>query len=111
HDTPAAVSRSPNAASPGHWCDSPQPDAMTDVCAEALLFRPALIVNGASPCAARALLITASTWLAGSDAEDVLLVDDVAGALEAAELCDEVEPAADCEGGFMVLFEVLVVGL
>ena len=75
------------------------------------MFSPALIVSGASPCAARALLITASTWLAGSDAEDVLLVDDVAGALEAAELCDEVEPAADCEGGFMVLFEVLVVGL
>ena len=42
--TPAAVSRSPNAASPGHWCDRPQPSAITWLCAPALVIKPVLNV-------------------------------------------------------------------
>ena len=42
--TPAAVSRAPSAGSPGHWCDSPQPAAITALCRPALVSRPALTV-------------------------------------------------------------------
>lgn len=118
HDTPAAVSRSPSAASPGHWWDSPQPDAMTDVCAAALLSRPALRVSGGRPCPARAWLITARTWLAGSDWDEpedvpVAVEDGVEGAPveELLELRDHGELVAGDEGGFMALFEELESGL
>src|SRR5262245_33305815 len=60
-DTPAAVSRWPRAAWPGHCWDRPHPPAITSVGRRALRFRPVLIVYAGRPACARALLISAST--------------------------------------------------
>jgi hypothetical protein len=62
--TPAAVSRAPRSGSPGHWWESPQPLAIVELCADALEFRPAVIVSGARPAAERAWLMSARTWAA-----------------------------------------------
>src|SRR5262245_11314307 len=67
--TPAAVSRAPRSASPGHWWERPQPPAIVALCREALAFRPAVMVSGARPAAERAWLISASTWAAGPPGE------------------------------------------
>src|SRR6201994_2954424 len=63
--TPAAVSRSPIAGSPGHWWDRPQPPAMVRLCWDALWSRPDENVSAASPAWERAWLISASTSSAG----------------------------------------------
>src|ERR1035441_813627 len=63
--TPAAVSRVPRSGSPGHWCESPQPAAISALCADALRSRPAVIVRGGRPAAERAALMSASTGVAG----------------------------------------------
>jgi hypothetical protein len=42
--TPAADSRAPSEASPGHWWESPHPLAMAVLCRVALRLRPPLIV-------------------------------------------------------------------
>src|SRR4029078_12271873 len=59
--TPAAVSRAQRSGSPEHWCESPQPPAILELCADALEFRPAVIVSGARPAAERAWLMSART--------------------------------------------------
>src|ERR1700729_4361978 len=59
--TPAAVSRAPRAASPEHWWESPQPAAITELCADELFSRPVVIVSGARPATERAWLISVST--------------------------------------------------
>src|SRR6266702_1589116 len=63
--TAAAVSRAPSGGSPGHWCESPQPPAIVELCADALESRPAVIVSGGRPAAERAWLTSARTWAAG----------------------------------------------
>src|SRR4029077_14586589 len=78
--TPAAVSRAPRSGSPGHWCESPQPPAIVELCADALEFRPAVVVSGARPAAERAWLIRARTWAAGlPDEVPAGLVADAVG--------------------------------
>src|ERR1700722_4856509 len=62
--TPAAVSRSPIAASPGHWWDSPQPSAIFRLCAPELVSRPVVTVRAGRPALARAWLIVARTCAA-----------------------------------------------
>src|SRR6478672_4504861 len=62
--TPAAVSRAPRSGSPGHWWERPQPRAIVELCADALEFRPAVIVSGARPAAERAWLMSARTCAA-----------------------------------------------
>src|ERR1700722_5585622 len=47
--TPAADSRAPRSGSPGHWCDRPQPPAITEGCRAALVSRPELTVWAACP--------------------------------------------------------------
>src|ERR1700761_6295537 len=59
--TPSAVSRSPIAASPGHWWESPQPPAISMLCCDELFSRPEVVVSAASPAEARAWLMSAST--------------------------------------------------
>ncbi len=54
HWTPAAVSRSPSGASPGHWWERPQPPAIVWLCVVALLVSPDVIVYAGSPAWARA---------------------------------------------------------
>src|SRR2546421_11272973 len=63
--TPPAVSRAPRSASPGHWWESPQPPPILELCADALEFRPAVIVSGARPAAEHAWLMSARTWAPG----------------------------------------------
>src|ERR1700722_20063683 len=62
--TPAAVSRSPSDGSPGHWWESPQPPAISRLCADELVSSPSVIVRAGSPDAERAWLIRASTCVA-----------------------------------------------
>src|SRR5579859_4380867 len=64
--TPAAVSRLPSGGSPGHWWERPQPSAITRLCADELVFRPAVTVSAGSPAPARAWLISTSTCAAGA---------------------------------------------
>src|SRR5258708_38525568 len=75
--TPAAVSLTPIAASPGHWCDRPQPLAMTWLCLRALVCRPVRIAYAGSPARARAWFITARTL--ATALPTVLPVPDGAG--------------------------------
>src|SRR5580692_9338642 len=63
---PAAVSRSPMAGSPGHWWERPQPSAISRLCADEVLSRPAVRVSAGSPAEERAWLISASTCAAGA---------------------------------------------
>src|SRR3954465_9516064 len=60
-ETPAAVNRSPRPASPGHWCDRPQPPAIKALCACDAFDRAALNAYAGSPFAVRAALMCAST--------------------------------------------------
>src|ERR1700735_4266181 len=78
---PAAVSRSPIGGSPGHWCESPQPSAISRLCAEEVVSRPAVRVSAGSPAEARAWLISASTWAAGAPSWSAvgLAVDEAVG--------------------------------
>src|ERR1700722_17298960 len=73
---PAAVSRSPMAGSPEHWWDSPQPPAISRLCAEEVASRPEVTVRAGRPADERAALIIASTCAAG-----VPSPADVAGVL------------------------------
>src|ERR1700724_3517610 len=50
--TPAAVSLSPSAGSPGHWWESPQPPAISRLCADELASSPAVTVSAGSPAPA-----------------------------------------------------------
>src|SRR5215468_2418919 len=82
--TPAAVSRSPIAGSPGHWWDSPQPSAIRRLCWDELVSRPDVIVRAGRPAAERAWLISASTcaaavppWFAGGLAGAEVAADAV----------------------------------
>src|SRR5438876_3619429 len=77
--TPAAVSRAPRSGSPGHWWKSPQPRAIVELCADALEFRPVVIVSGARPAAERAWLMSARTCVAALPEEvpTGLAADDV----------------------------------
>src|SRR5580692_7023758 len=54
---PASVSRVPIGGSPGHWWERPQPSAISRLCADEVVSRPAV---------ARAWLISASTCAAGA---------------------------------------------
>src|SRR6202522_1201757 len=63
---PASVSRVPIGGSPGHWWERPQPSAISRLCADEVLSRPAVRVSAGSPAVARAWLISASTWAAGA---------------------------------------------
>ena len=78
--TPAAVSRAPRSGSPGHWWESPQPRAIVELCADALEFRPVVIVSGARPAAERAWLMSARTCAAAlPEVVPAGLVADAAG--------------------------------
>src|ERR1700761_1775839 len=94
--TPAAVSRSPIAGSPGHWWDRPQPSAMVRLCWDALWSSPAENVRAASPAWLRAWLIRASTPSAGSPC---WLPPPEDGALAIAEGADEPTEPAGVEAG------------
>src|ERR1700689_956237 len=61
---PAAVSRSPMAGSPGHWWESPQPLAISELCADEVASRPEVTVRAGRPAAERAPLMSASTFAA-----------------------------------------------
>src|ERR1019366_2991281 len=52
--TPAAVSRVPRSGSPGHWCESPQPAAISALGAGALRCRPTVVGRGGRAAAERA---------------------------------------------------------
>src|SRR5690349_17949887 len=93
--TPAAVSRSPIAGSPGHWWDSPQPPAIFRLCADELACRPDVTVSGASPAPERAWLISASTCAAAVPLGAA--VGAPAGAEAAAEV-DGLAPAGALAG-------------
>jgi hypothetical protein len=58
---PAAVSRAPMAGSPGHWWESPQPLAISKLCADAVVSSPEVMVKAGKPAAERAVLMSAST--------------------------------------------------
>src|SRR6202022_4098513 len=62
--TPAPVSRAPSGGSPGHWCESPQPAAISALCAAALLSSPELSECGGGRAGAGGWWIGASSWLA-----------------------------------------------
>src|SRR6266571_2096466 len=62
--TPCALIRLPNAGSPGHWCDRPQPAAIVRLCLCALATRPGSIVYGRSPAAVRQALVWSRTAFA-----------------------------------------------
>src|SRR3954463_13027880 len=84
HATPAAVNRSPSPASPGHWCDRPQPPAIRALCASDAVERSALNAYGARPFAVRAALMWSSTCSitgspAGAVAAGVVVGDAVGG--------------------------------
>src|SRR3984957_13937948 len=64
--TPAEVSRSPIGGSPGHWWERPQPSAISRLCADEVVSKPAVRVSAGSPAEARAWLISASTCAAGA---------------------------------------------
>src|SRR6185437_349877 len=92
--TPAAVSRSPIAGSPGHWCESPQPPAIFRLCADELACRPEVTVSGARPAPERAWLISASTCPAAvppagaeaiADEDGLVLAGALAGAVGCAD--------------------------
>src|SRR5450755_5019649 len=61
--TPASVSLVPSDGSPGHWWDSPQPPAISWLCAVALRTSPELTEYAGRPACARAWLIRSRTWL------------------------------------------------
>src|SRR2546430_2048527 len=67
HRTPSALMRSPNAGSPGHRWDSPQPAAMTRLCLWALAIRPANMVYGRRPAAVRQALVWSSSAFAAGE--------------------------------------------
>src|ERR1039457_1942168 len=90
--TPAAVSRVPRSGSPGHWCESPQPAAISALCADALRSRPAVIVRGGRPAAERAALMSASTCPAGPAG--------VAGVAGVAGLAEVLGAALGAEAGW-----------
>src|SRR3984957_11244836 len=91
--TPAEVSRSPIGGSPGHWWERPQPSAISRLCAEEVVSRPAVRVSAGSPAVARAWLISASTCAAGAPSWSAvaLPVGEAAGEVAA----DAAEPGAD----------------
>jgi hypothetical protein len=54
------------AGSPGHWCESPQPLAISRLCADEVSSRPEVMVRAGRPAAERAALMSASTFVAGA---------------------------------------------
>src|ERR1700753_773243 len=106
--TPAAVSRSPIAGSPGHWWDRPQPPAMVRLCWDALWSRPDENVRAARPAWARAWLSRATASSAASpcclpppDAPPERPPEPEDGALAVADTPEPAEPAgaeADADG-------------
>src|SRR6187551_2522138 len=62
HETPAAVKRSPRPASPGHWCERPQPPTISALWAAAAFDRFSFRTYGVRLFAVRAALMWASTW-------------------------------------------------
>src|SRR5207248_9147233 len=103
--TPAAVSRAPRSGSPGHWWESPQPLAIVELCADALEFRPVVIVSGARPAAERAWLMSARTRAAALPEEvPAGLVAGAAGAAgegavgEGAVALADADADADADG-------------
>src|SRR6202042_2274118 len=90
---PAAVSRSPMGGSPGHWWERPQPSAISRLCADEVLSRPAVRVSAGSPAVARAWLISASTCVAGAPSWSAVALPVGEAAEEA--LMDAAAPGAD----------------
>src|SRR5580692_12494374 len=82
---PAAVSRSPMAGSPGHWWESPQPLASSELCADEVASRPEVMVRAGRPAAERAPLMSASTFAAGVDGVADGLAEALGGALAETE--------------------------
>src|ERR1700722_16298455 len=102
---PAAVSRAPIAGSPGHWCERPQPSAISRLCADEVVSRPVVMVSAGSPAVARAWLMSASTWAAGApswSAVALLVGEATAEAVADALGADELT-AADADGDGAIL--------
>jgi hypothetical protein len=53
------------AGSPEHWWESPQPPAISRLCADEVASRPEVMVRADRPADERAALMSASTWVAG----------------------------------------------
>src|ERR1700734_1826151 len=94
---PASVSRVPIGGSPGHWWESPQPSAISRLCADELAARPAVTVSAGSPAVARAWLISASTCAAAVPPAAVAGV--LAGAVLARAVLAGAVAAGDVAGG------------
>src|ERR1700735_4873786 len=86
---PASVSRVPIGGSPGHWWGRPQPSAISRLCADEVVSRPAVTVSAGSPAVARAWLISASTCAAGAPSWSAVALPVGEAAGEAAAEADE----------------------
>src|SRR5580693_1967363 len=98
HSTPAAVSRAPSDGSAGHWCDSPQPAAISWLCRLELSSSPLLVVYAGRPAWARAWLMTARTLSAADDAEASDAEADGEGRTALVDEDGADEPGADEDG-------------